>query len=354
MARYLFGTPVMTLSEVIAELNIAQNNTKETHYASNLVHAKWVWKELLWTNVWSVAQVPVDIVDGKITLPNDVIRLVNISVMDKCGNLQPLGHNPNINTLDVRCPVSKCGCQCGGVDTYCMQVDNITTTKESIVINGENYTKTIYTRSDNKGNIYQQSHTPTWDVTEEEVVYIDTTELICKVDVTETGCIKATEPNRLKLTQFCGCYIPYGDYPDYSYLSCDSPYWNNCGDWRNRRDCQLAVPEVTNNFGYYNWDAKANDIVHIKHTKADRVIVSYQTSGETANEEMLVPEYALSAMLAGIYYRQVWLAPPTVIPRNEKREAKYAYQAEKTSLFEFQHPLRIDEFVKSQNIRPWW
>lgn len=349
--RYLYGTPVLTLSEVVSEFNVAQNNVKENHFISNLRHAKWIWKELLWTNVWSLAQVYVPIVDGKIQLPQDVIRVVNISVMDKCGKIQPLGHNPNINTLDIRCSTNPCGCACGGEDTYCAQVEGITVKTEQVTIGDAEYPKTTYTRSDRAGNIFEIANIPTFDVATSEVVFIEQRTLLCKVEVTESGCIKATEPNRIALTQYCGCYFSYGS-PDYSYLENTSAYWAGCCDWRHREECKRAIHVSHNDYGYYSWDAKANDIVHIKHTEATSVIVSYQTSGENGNQEMLIPEYALDAMMAGIFWRQRQYSP--VAPWGDKLQSKFAYNAAKTALFEFQHPIRMDDFVRSQNILPTW
>jgi len=351
MPRYLYGTQVLTLSEVVDELNVVQNNVKQNYAASNLIHAKWVWKDLLWTTEWSVAQVALDIVDGKIQLPNDVIRIVNISAVDKCGKIQPLGHNPNINTLDIRCSTNKCGCGCGGKDTYCAQVDNMQVKEETITINGTDYTKTTYIRVDNQGNLYEVANIPAWNTATDEVVFTEERSLLCNLELTTDGCIKETEANRCALAQYCGCYIP-GGIPEYNWWGYGSCYWDTCGDWRERKECKRAVPVVHNDFGYYNWDARAKDVVHIKDTKAVQVIVGYQTSGESDNTEMLVPEYALDAMLAGIYYRQRQYSP--VVSWGEKQQSMYAYRAAKTRLFEFKNPLRADVFVKLQDIIPRW
>ncbi|HEU4609304.1 MAG TPA: hypothetical protein VFS31_14405, partial [Chitinophagaceae bacterium] len=285
-----------------------------------------------------------------ITLPQNMVRLINISIMDRHGNLQPIAYNPNINTLDIRCSTKTCSCGCGGKGTYCSEADNIQATTEVVTIDGTDYNKITYTKYDGAGNMYRLIEMPTWDVQTNAVVTTELRELICALDVTSTGCIKVTEPNRVKLVQSCGCYIPpniYGEGP-------------NCGPKCNigyeevRCEDNVLVPPIWSDYGYYNWDAQKGDVIHLKHVKADQIIVAYQNNGQITQEECLVPEYAVEAMLLGIYWRQRFVAPQSVCSYPEKKAASIEYDNAKIRLFEFKNPMRMDAFINAQTIRTTW
>ena len=355
--RYLFGTPVMTLSEIVTDFNVEQGNQKQSHFVANMLRAKWAWKDILWNVSWSLAQQAVPVVDNKITLPKDLIRLVNLSVVDKCGNVQTLMYNPAINTLDIRCPQKSCSCAtCGGDGTLCGALDSIEVTTEEVEIRGNTYTRTIYTRSDGHGNIYRISSNPTSSADEEQVEFVENREFICAVDVTESGCIKDTEPNRRALQGLCGCYLPsFGVGYPYAYTRgfCDNvPYpYSDRPDSMNP-DCERTVPMLHNDYGYYNWDSVAGDVIHLKDVTATQIIVAYQTSGDGAGVEMLVPEYAVDAVKFGIMYRQKAFSPTSGM--GDKQMAERDYDSMKEKLWNFNNPIRMDEWIKAQTIIPKW
>lgn len=357
MSRYLYGVPVMTLSDIVTELNIEQGNLGQNHFVSTMVSAKWAWKDILWNVAWSVAEKQITVVDNKITLPSDMVRLVNISVMDKCGKLQPLGHNPNINTLELVCAKTSCSCSsCDGKGTLCGAIDNITVTEEDVVIDGSTYTKTTTTRSD-QGGIYRIISMPALnDADPPSVEYVEVREFVCALETDSNGCIKYTEPNRRSLMEHCGCWLPLTGSYVYPNLGepCAGPYpYSDRGD-SNKRDCQRTVPETRNEYGYYNWDAVAGDVIHLKSVTASSVIVAYQTSGESINSEMLVPETAVDAVKFGIIYRQRAFAPANVVGRAEKYGARVDYERAKDELWKFRNPIRMDEFIKTQTTMPKW
>lgn len=344
MSRFLYSTAVKTLTDVVKELNLAQGNFVGNHFVATLNHAKWVWKDLNYSNFWGVVQTAVPVVDGKITLPQNVSRLLNISVVDKCGNIQPLGHNPNINTYTLKCPVKTCTCKCGGKGTYCGDVDNLQVTTEQVEINGTEYTKTIYTKHDGAGNIVKETHTPVWDTVAEDVIIVTTTEVIFTVDINQDGCIKVTEPNRRKLVERCGCYIPFIWRASCLTGLCNHKYVCD--------ECRVALKPYLNDFGYYNWDAVAKDVIHLKDVTATQVIIVYQTNGEPEGAEILVPEYAVDALMLGIMFRRAKFSPLTSY--GETEYAKRQYNHAKNKIFEFLNPLRMDDFVKLAGVIPKW
>jgi hypothetical protein len=109
---------------------------------------------------------------------------------------------------------------------------------------------------------------------------------------------------------------------------------------------------VTSNYGEWNWDAKAGDVIHLKHVRADRVIVAYQPSGTSADTEILVPEYAVQAMMAGINYKQKWLSP--AYNPGEKKMAEMDWKREKNRLYDFMYPIRMDELIRIATLIPKW
>src|SRR4051812_43628524 len=93
------GANVLPLSGVLDDLYAGQENSKRSHYLAGLVHAKWVWKSLVRSTVFSVNHMVVDVVDGRIVVPNGVERVLSIKDVDDCNNTRALTLNPNINTI---------------------------------------------------------------------------------------------------------------------------------------------------------------------------------------------------------------------------------------------------------------
>lgn len=344
MARYLYSTAVKTLTDVVKEFNLAQGNLAGNHFVSTLNHAKWIWKDLNFSNFWGVVQTAVPVIDGKITLPENVSRLLNISVIDKCGNIQPLGYNPSVNTYALKCPTKTCSCKCGGNGTYCGDLSSIDTQTEQVVIESQEYTKTTYTRHDGMGNIVREVHAPVWDVDTQEVVYLDSREVIFTVEINQDGCILSSEPNRRKLVEFCGCYIPYP-----FRARCETGL---CSELYTCHRCKTFFEPYKNEYGHYNWSAEAGNVIHLYKVDASQVLLVYQSNGELDGVEVLVPEYAVDAMMMGIMYRQRALS--NIYPISEKQYAKQQYNVAKRKLYEFLNPLRMDDFVKLGGVIPKW
>ena len=117
-------------------------------------------------------------------------------------------------------------------------------------------------------------------------------------------------------------------------------------------DCERTVPMLHNDYGYYNWDSVAGDVIHLKDVTATQIIVAYQTSGEGAGVEMLVPEYAVDAVKFGIMYRQKAFSPTSGM--GDKQMAERDYDSMKEKLWNFNNPIRMDEWIKAQTIIPKW
>jgi hypothetical protein len=329
--KFLYGVPVVSLSDVVMDFGDEQGNSGQKHFAKNLKHAHWAWKDLLWTTIFSMAHKSIEVKEGKITLPNDLVRLIMIYVVDSCGKIQPINYGPSFNTVEVTCPPVSVSCSCGGNDTLCAALDEISMVTEDVELNGDTYTKTIWTKKQGS-DLVQIAHTPFWNSEGEgSVEYKDITTRLCELEVTEAGCVKVTEPNKTKLQEYCGCISSCFSTAD----KCQSPFVDNIGD-----------------YGSFNYDAEKSNVIHLKDFPGQRVIVRYQTSGDTDGQEIMVPEYAVDAVKFGILYRQASFSPVRSI--SEKKSAKYDYKEQKTSLFKFLNPIKLSEFVQiGQKPRKW-
>lgn len=357
-----YGVEVIPLSDIVRSLALKQGNTKSVYYIRNLTIAAEVYKELFRKTIWEIKTVVLNVCPrkGTITIPADCERLINISVIDKYHRIKPLSYNPNINTAEIRCQKNACSCTtCNGVDTLCGAVDNITMTTETVEIQGEDYTLTTWLRYDGSGAIQKQQRIPTLDASTNTVVYQETVETICNIEVNSHGCILPTAPNIDAFTTYCG----YGGVINNG--------WDGlrCG-WQTNAYREL-VPASYNFFGQWNWNAACRDIIHIFHSRKrnctfinepdqcndneendiTKVIVSYQTNGETPGEEMLIPQYAQFAVELGVIFRQKKYNPRD---GDKDESALRAYRREVTSVNKHLNPIRIDDMIKLQTTpHPW-
>lgn len=358
-----YGTAVMTLSDLVDDFCLAQNNMRETAILAQYRHARWSWKELFRTTLWNIrkAVLCVDCENHTIILPDDCEsnKIIAISVVDCYGKLHPLGFNSDWNTAKIKCTKVKCSCNsCGGEDSLCAAIDSISAVMETVVIRGTPYTKTTLTRCDAAGAVQTQETIPTWDESTGTVKDIVIIKTICNVEVTDKGCIKVTQPNMDLLRMYCGC----GNFID---------NWNSWGfGWGNNGLYRELIPAVYNYWGEWNYNAANPKIIHIFGTGRQQhfgnndvqenewrgsirqVIVDYQTNGETPDTEILVPEYAVEAIEDGMFYRQKKLNPRASM--GDREEARMAWERGKTSVAKYLNPMYMETIAKLQTNKRLW
>ncbi len=348
----LNGVEVVPLSKVVKEFALKQGNMKEMAVFQQLVYARWAYKELFRRNLWSIrnAVLHVDCRTHTITLPEDCERVVNISVIDHMGKLQPLTCDPSISTVKIDCVKPGCSCtNCRGHGTLCGAVDSVSYTTEDVDIQGTVYVKKTWTRYDGNGAIQRQEEIPTFNTSDSTVTYTTTITTICNVEITDKGCIKATDTNMQLLRTWCGC----GNFPDHE-----------CGvgfNWLWRSND--LIPQPYNYYGYWNTNAEESNIIHIfRHENAlhrlherngiYKIILSYQTNGETPGEEILVPEFAVFALQMGIMWQQKLFNPRA--SSIDKKEAKIEWLASRVLVNKHLNPIRLEVLAKLQtNLRRW-
>lgn len=346
----LYGEEVIPLSKIVKELALKQGNMKETAVFQQLVYARWAWKDIFRKYIWSIKN-QVCQLDHNHTFrkPEDCERIVNISVVDRYGKIQPLDCDPGLNTVAISCIKAKCSCpNCHGDNTLCAAAENaITYTTETVVIQGVDYTLQTWVRYSG-GGIQQEQKIPVWNAATNSVVYNTEYTTLCNIEVTDKGCIKATPANMELLRTYCGADHNPGLFP----------FWYQQNN---------LIPVPYNYYGYWNVNAADPNIIHVfRHdrqpmghhvppTERDaicKVIVSYQTSGETSGDEIMVPQYAQLAIDTGIMWQQKLYNPRESV--NNKQFYKNEYNAAKLDLNKFLNPIRLELVAKLQTqMRRW-
>ncbi len=356
-----YGVAVMTLSEMVDDFCLAQGNIQERAILAQYRHARWSWKDLFRTTLWNIrkAVLCVDCDTGTIRLPNDCDRLLAISVIDCFGKLHPLGFNSDWNTAQIACVKSSCSCnKCKGEDTLCGAIDSIRVETETVNIRGVDYTQTTWTRYDGTGAVQKQMKIPAWEEASASVVYNVIVETICNVETTSSGCIAATNDNMVKLRDYCGC----GTFLD---------QWNSLGiGWEFNSKYRELAPTSYNYWGEFNFNAADPNIVHIfggpgtlhyGHTQDQentwrhnirKVVLDYQTNGETPNTEILIPEYAVNAVQVGMVYQQKFLNPK--VSEGDKLASEFAFNRAKLKVAKYLNPIHLEQIRAMQNLPRLW
>lgn len=358
-----YGQKVILLSDLVRKFCMKQGNIKQQNFLRQMEFASWAWKELFRTSVWEISTVVLDVdpVKHTICLPDNCERLVNISVMDRLGRIQPLTWNPHMSTVSLMCQKNSCACpNCGGVDTLCEAVGNITATQEQITVNGQEYTQVTYVRSNGCGSLEKEIHTFAFDPVSETVKAVVLNELLCEVEVNTNGCLLATKSNINALEVYAG----------YNAMVNNAYYPGVTGAVNPFRP---LIPSPYNYFGYWNWNAASRDIIHIfrsssrqttyancpeeaakcgeEENEIKKVIVSFQAAADSGQGEMLIPEYAEMAVNVGMLYQQA-LFNPRDMDRNRTMEVKFNNAKKKVQ--SYLNPVRIDDIIKVQSNQRIW
>lgn len=357
----IYGVAMKSASYVVDDFCLRQGNMRQAGIVQAYANLKWAWKDLFRYTLWDIktAVLPVDCKNDTIKLPSDCERVINLSVVDCYGILHPLGFNTNINTAEIRCLKPKCSCSnCHGDDTLCAAIDAISATTSMVVIHDVEYTQTVLTRYNGAGAVQTQTKRPTWDEETSTVIFDTIIETKCNLETTDKGCIKITRPNMDLLRANFGI----GNFID---------QWDSLGfSWGNKRAYQELIPAAKNYWGEWNYNVADREIIHIfgnknlrhfDHTDEQerhwrnsirQVILSYQTNGEVPEQEIYIPDYAVMGVQIGMIYMQKALNPK--VSEEDKKQAKYAFQAEKNKIFRYLNPVRMEDMSKLQTAPHRW
>lgn len=326
--------PYLSLVEATNEYMLASFNDRRKYFINYLSHAKWIWKELMWNTLWAVkskyVKVDTSTSPHSIVIPKDMVRFINLSKEDDCKAVRSLSFNDNMSVLKK--PTGENLCEACGQDDYLGQcVSNITVVQKDVVIEGNTYVEKIWKKVCSNGDLVEIRQTPTKSYTGEgdefEIAWETIQTYICKLEKKPCGCIKDTEQNKTLIITHCGCFLS----------SCQ------------HKMCDSTLSKPYRKFG----TIKVQDgRIYIENNTDDWLILSYQTNGECEESELMIPEYALEALLFGIDYRAKALRPGT--DRFEKRESAREYNKKISKLEEFLNPIIMTEFMNAQGNFPKW
>ncbi len=325
--------PYLTLSEVVKELCLAMFNDKRKYYINYMVHAKWIYKDLLLKSIFlpKSKYVKVDKTTNpwSIVVPVDMYRFLNLSKEDADGSLISFVFDNTIN--DVPLPTGTNACEtCNEVDVYGQCFNNITVVTKEVVIDGDPYTEKIWKKLCPNGDVMEVREIPTrdFDADGEPIVTTHTQErVIANLELKTCGCVKKTERNIECVKAQCGTLLP-------STLARLSHPTNNKVGTRVGR-IKISQGRI--------WIAG-----HVP----DYLILSYQTNGVCGESEIMVPEYAVSALLFGTKWRSIALA--TNQNPNMVRASEIAYESQVEKMDMFLNPIRVEEFMNVQMVIPKW
>jgi hypothetical protein len=162
---------LISVSQVVSELSVAQRDTDRQNYLRHLVLVKSVIRDLKYNylNAFKRVYLQIDKTTNTVRLPFDYNKFVTISFIEDCFDkygkpsqkVLPLTHNPYINItpfagIDNAC-VKECGCKTS--NPVCEELANYTTITEEVVVSDSPVitgTKTTVIRTCANGDIEQE------------------------------------------------------------------------------------------------------------------------------------------------------------------------------------------------------
>lgn len=308
-----------TLGEIVDRFLIRSSIEKKKHFSRYLILAEECWQDVFQNTLWVIKSVWMPTKAGTpynyVNMPCDCQRLLSVGTDDKCGLIQPLYYNQQINI--VAKPVEKkCGCKADcGCSSLCETVGStVATSKVEFTISGVNYYQTCWITSCPNGDILKWCRTPVkkynsldgdaGDFNEDynldylkgnppfsdyTVVYIETQEKICKLAVRECGCPVESEANETLFMDCCGFWVNLNCRTKIKHCRQYSENVNN----NMRGDCKIS--ECGNKIYYRpsrEWRKVQDKEV------PDWLLVNYQSTGTSVGQETIVPIYARNLMYA--------------------------------------------------------
>lgn len=321
--------PYQSLSTIVKELCMGMYNDSKKYYANWMIHAKWIYKELFLKSLFRPKSkyVKVDRSTNpySIVLPLDMVRFINLSDEDYDGSMRSFVFDETIN--DVELPKGDVCQSCNESDDYGQCVNNIVPITKSVVINGEPYTETIWKKLCPNGDMQEVRSVPTYDAEAEEVVMVEVRRHLCNLELKTCGCVKKTPRNKELVTCQCGPLTT-------STQVCMA---------------HASISKVGTRKGRIKIRAGR---IWLAGNVPDWLILTYQTNGNCGEDEIMVEEVAVPAMLFGMKWRASALAD--TVPPGKVDYNRMQYDREIENLDMFNNPIRVEEFMNVQMIIPKW
>jgi hypothetical protein len=328
--------PYLSLTETVNQYMLASMNDRRKYFVNYLSHARWIWKRLSWSTLWTIKNKYVEVdrstTPHSVIIPKDLVRFINLSSEDNCHNLRSLTFNDGMSVLTPPALSDKCCPVCDEPDDLSQLFTNISVSFKDRLIDNVVRTEKIWKKLCSNGDIVEVREIPVknYNSTNPLDFEIGTTVIetfICKLEKKPCGCVAKTESNKDLIVSTCGVLLP----------CCQ------------KNLCHPLISKANARFG----SIKIQDgRIFIKGECPEQLLLSYQTNGECGEDEIMIPEHAVEAVIFGIDYRAKALAPN--FDRFEKRESERAYNKAKMELEEFLNPIYAVEFMNAQMAFPLW
>jgi hypothetical protein len=332
--QYLKGNyGFKTLSWVVDDFMKVTFNDGRKYYLNFLSIARSVWKELYWKELKAFKQkrIEVDKSTGTARLPADYIRWQAVGLVDDCNNIVPLSYNPYFVTAPKLKAPKGCGCtKCSCDSDLCGVLAGLDLTYEDVVYGEQTFQRIIKSKVCENGDLIREITEPflTKDADDQDVIAWRTRpERVTKVEVSPCGCVIDTPENRKTCIQVCGHFLPF------EKECCETPLWTG-----------------SNKNGKFKID-EDRGVIWLMNVKADKVILSYTSDGEDDCSEIIIPEYAVEAVKAGIYFHSIRYRK---MSDSEKEWARKNFSVELEQFLHFLWPIVPHEMRETEDIFYKW
>ncbi len=214
------------------------------------------------------------------TLPLDFYRELYIGFIDQNWRRHPLKLNDSItdttNVLNIPCenPCPKCN-----QDTSICNDLTVTEETDIIILNGQPYNETTVKKLYPNGDYYLEVTSPSYDLTEDEIIYTTRKEFITAFDLKPCGCLDTTPLNTDNLRTYCpDIYCSY-------YAPCESRCNNTYGGYKIFEESGLI--QMDNNYPFAT------------------VYVEYYGFIQKIKGQYFIPQVCFETIVEGIKYRAI-------------------------------------------------
>lgn len=299
-----------TLDDILEEYMALSDNDLQVGYAKLKLAIRRAWYQLFKKTRESLVRRWVPVKNGKAEFPKYAETVLGVMNVNSCGDLAPL-YEDNIKS-DLPKPPSKIKCNVCCDENTCSFTDS--ETQRTILVNGVERTEKTITRVLKNGQVVVYKETPVAKVGTNGTVtgfeVVKTQETKCKLETLPCGCVPETTGNVEKI---CGCAIECAPY---------------------LRDKQTAI---FNEYGYYKLDYGCRSIsiydMNGKPAADGELLVVYESNGM----DMLVPDYAFSALTALVDWIRKQYSP--MYNDKERASAKQHFKSEKMGMLMHLNPI---------------
>lgn len=315
-----------SLSDVVDRFMVRSFNNGRKYYNNFLLIAQDVWKELYWKTlrIPKTKVLPIDLTTMTVRIPGDCMKIFALRTPGNCGP-EYLKYNGQLDLV----PASKktCGCKdCNCDSEACASMHGIQVMQEDVELGGQIYQRVIKTRVEGNHIVHEIKEPYAVQNGPSTTITYDThTESVATLDTKPCGCVIDSPENRRK------CY-------DYSCCPVEC--------------CDTKCPDLRDRPGEYKID-RERGLIYLYDSYAKKVTLTYASNGEEHAEEIMIPEYCMPAMYAGMYLGSIQFRTGQR-GYYEVQAAERKFNYEKQELYEFLNPLIPHEFMQLQYKKTLW